>query len=90
MSGELLKMALIFTGLYLLLLLMEYSVKFTRKIRKHIRIWNMWRKVNKNGRFYKFLVLIGLRSSLSMMLILTEDEVAKIDISKEEHENESL
>lgn len=30
-----------------------------RKIIKHYRVWNYWRKLNSNSKFHKFLVLIG-------------------------------
>ena len=38
-----------------------------RRIILHIRLWNEWRKHCLNSKLYKFLVLIGLRQSPSMI-----------------------
>ncbi|RGD73827.1 hypothetical protein DW687_08610 [Anaerofustis stercorihominis] len=32
---------------------------------KHFKLWNQWRKVNLNSKFYKFMVLIRLANSPS-------------------------
>ena len=32
----------------------------------HIRVWNIWRKCNRNNIFYKILVLLGLQKSPTM------------------------
>ena len=37
-----------------------------RKIIKHIRVWNKWRKGCLNSKFHKFMVLIGLHNSPTM------------------------
>lgn len=34
-----------------------------KRLIKHIRLWNEWRKVNRNNSIHKFLVLIGARKS---------------------------
>ena len=34
-------------------------MRFWRRLLKHIRRWNCWRKCNKNGKFHKLMVLFG-------------------------------
>lgn len=34
-----------------------------RKMLKHVKIWNEWRKNSLNGAGHKFFVLIGVRKS---------------------------
>lgn len=45
----------------------------------HIRRWNIWRKRNLNGRFYKFLVLVGVTKSPTMVLTLLPEECERLD-----------
>lgn len=46
---------------------------------KHIRRWNIWRKRCLNGPIYKFLVLIGISKSPTMMFITLPEEWAKVE-----------
>ena len=41
---------------------------------KHIRRWNIWRRNNCNGRWHKFLVLLGLRRSPTFVLTFLPEE----------------
>lgn len=43
------------------------------KLLDHIQIWNKWRKRNTNSRLYKFLVLVGLRHSPTLMVLKISD-----------------
>lgn len=45
------------------------------KVKTHIIRWNKWRKRCTNGWFHKFLVLVGLRKSPTMMFVLTDKEI---------------
>lgn len=45
------------------------------KVINHIRRWNKWRKGNLNGRFYKFLVLIGVKESPTLPLTWLDSEL---------------
>ena len=55
----------------------------------HIRRWNVWRKRNLNGRFYKFLVLVGVTKSPTMLLTCLPEEREPLDPFKElERRNE--
>ena len=55
----------------------------------HIRRWNIWRKRNLNGRFYKFLVLVGVTKSPTMLLTCLPEERELLDPFKElERRNE--
>lgn len=49
----------------------------------HIRRWNIWRKRNLNGRFYKFLVLVGVTKSPTMLLTYLPEERELLDPFKE-------
>lgn len=42
---------------------------------KHIRRWNIWRKHNRNNRFYKILVLLGFTRSPTFELEILPEEV---------------
>lgn len=44
------------------------------KIIRHIKRWNKWRKRCRNGKFHKFLVLIGVIHSPTFLRILTDEE----------------
>lgn len=46
---------------------------------KHFRKWNIWRKHCSNSTIYKFLVLIGLMKSPSMMFVLLPEECKEIE-----------
>ena len=49
-----------------------------RSIINHVKRWNKWRKHNLNGPLHKFLVLIGLVKSPTMLMIFTDEEVKRI------------
>lgn len=53
-----------------------------KKVVKHIRRWSIWRKRNRNSRFYKFCVLIGLTKSPTMILTYLPEEWGKCDSFK--------
>lgn len=40
-------------------------MKNKKRMIKHIKLWNRWRKSNTNSKFYKFLVLIKFVGSPS-------------------------
>lgn len=40
-----------------------------RRIKCRIKLWNYWRKTNYSSSFYKFLVLIGLKRSMSFEIV---------------------
>lgn len=40
----------------------------------HVKCWNSWRKVNRNGWFYKFMVLIGAMVSPTFEIFFKVDE----------------
>lgn len=44
---------------------------------KYIRRWNIWRKRNTNSVFHKFLVLLGIIKSPTMMFISLPEEWQK-------------
>lgn len=48
-------------------------IKFN-PLTKHFRRWNVWRKRNCNGKFYKFLVLFGLSHSPTFYLTILPEE----------------
>lgn len=89
MTNDLLKLAGLLIGIYVAVYVIEHVLIFIRKGSTHVKRWNKWRKKNTNGKIHKFLVLIGLINSPSMALVLTDEEIAKIDIFKEDN-NESL
>jgi hypothetical protein len=37
---------------------------------QYFKKWNRWRKVNVNGKFFKFLVLIKLANSPSFLFMI--------------------
>lgn len=49
------------------------------KIIKHFRRWNIWRKHCYNTHFYKFLVLIGMRKSPTMVFTLLPEEWQELE-----------
>lgn len=49
-----------------------------KRLIKHICRWNEWRKYCLNGKWHKFLVLIGVRKSPTMMFTLTKKEAREI------------
>lgn len=48
-----------------------------KKLKNHFIRWNVWRKRSLNGRFYKFLVLIGIVDSPTFYWTLTPEEEAE-------------
>lgn len=42
------------------------------KLLDHIQRWNKWRKHSMNSRLYKFLVLVGLQQSPTLVLYHTK------------------
>ena len=44
----------------------------------HIKRWNKWRKNNMNGKLHKFLVLIGIKKSITLQYMLLDEEVDEI------------
>ena len=44
----------------------------------HIRRWHIWQKTSRESRMHKFLVLIGLEESPSMVWTLLPEEVGEI------------
>ena len=49
-----------------------------RRLIKHIRRWNVWRKYNINGPIHKLLVLLGIIKSPTFALTLTNDELSEV------------
>lgn len=49
-----------------------------KKIIKHFRRWNIWRKNNLNSKLHKFLVLIGFIKSPTLGCIITPEEHREI------------
>ena len=49
-----------------------------KRIIRHFRCWNIWRKYNLNSTLYKFLVLIGFTKSPTMIGILLPEEQEEI------------
>lgn len=49
-----------------------------RRMAKHIKEWNKWRKSNTNGRFYKFLVLIKIAKSPTFEMIKGDEIYGKM------------
>lgn len=45
-----------------------------KKLIRHFKRWNIWRKHNANGPIHHFLVLIGLIESPTMHLVFTQEE----------------
>lgn len=45
-----------------------------KKLLTHIERWNIWRRYNVNGRFYKLLVLLGFTKSPTMCFVYTKEE----------------
>lgn len=50
-----------------------------KKLIRHIRRWNYWRKNNVNGRIHHFLVFIGLVESPTFSLTFLPEEMPDID-----------
>lgn len=48
-----------------------------KKIIKHFRRWNIWRKRSCNGKLYKILVLLGVTKSPTMTTVLLPEEIGK-------------
>ena len=46
-------------------------------MKSHIRCWNIWRKMNANGKLYKFLVLIKLNEDISFSFLLRSTRLIK-------------
>lgn len=44
----------------------------------HIRRWHIWQKTSRESRMHKFLVLIGLEESPSMVWTLLPEEIGEI------------
>lgn len=49
-----------------------------KRLIKHFKRWNKWRKGCFNSRLYKFLVLIGLVKSPSFAWTFTDDEISEM------------
>lgn len=49
-----------------------------RRLIKHTRRWNVWRKCNINGPIHKLLVLLGFIKSPTFVLTLTNDELSEV------------
>lgn len=49
-----------------------------KRINKHIRRWNLWRKHNTNGFVYKFFVLVGLAYSPTFADTLLPEEMTEV------------
>lgn len=45
-----------------------------KKLIRHIRRWNIWRKYNGGSRMHKFLVLIGFMQSPTMRNVILPEE----------------
>lgn len=45
-----------------------------KRLIKHFKRWNKWRKRNTNSRFYKLLVLLGICKSPTLAYTLTDKE----------------
>lgn len=45
-----------------------------KKIIRHFKRWNYWRKRNTNGPLHQFLVLIGLHNSPTMNQVILKEE----------------
>lgn len=48
-----------------------------KKLIRHFKRWNIWRKHNGNGKLHHFLVLIGLIKSPTMGGVWLEEEMAE-------------
>lgn len=46
-----------------------------KKLIKHIKIWNIWRKHNANGRIHHILVLLGIIKSPTMLYTFLPGEM---------------
>nr|DAW50902.1 MAG TPA: hypothetical protein [Caudoviricetes sp.] len=49
-----------------------------KKLIKHIRRWNIWRKHCHNRSLYKILVLFGVTKSPTMVTVLLPEEIPKL------------
>ncbi len=49
------------------------SFKIDERIANRVKRWNKWRKGNRNSKFYKFLVLIGIAKSSTYILTFIDD-----------------
>lgn len=49
-----------------------------KKLRNHIRRWNIWRKRCGNSKFYKLIVLLGIVKSPTMTLTLMPEDLDMI------------
>ena len=49
-----------------------------KKLIRHFKRWNHWRKRNVNSKFHQFMVLIGLHNSPTMMQVIPEEEWKEI------------
>ena len=47
----------------------------------YFKCWNAWRKYNKNSTLYKFLVLIGVAKSPTLMAFLIVDDVDSMSVN---------
>lgn len=45
-----------------------------KRLLRHLKRWNKWRKMCMNSSWHKFFVLIGLHKSPTLMLTLTDEE----------------
>lgn len=45
-----------------------------RRMIRHIKRWNAWRKYNCNGKIHKILVLVGLSKSPTMATVILAEE----------------
>lgn len=45
-----------------------------KKLIRHFKRWNVWRKRNGNSKLHQFLVLIGLHNSPTMNQVILKEE----------------
>lgn len=54
------------------------SLNHLKRIARHVRRWNKWRKRNLNNKLHKFLVLIGIIHSPTFFNFLDDEQVLNI------------
>lgn len=50
-----------------------------RRIIRHIKRWNIWRKKNTNGKLHHILVLFGIIKSPTFASVLLPEEIFSLD-----------
>lgn len=53
-------------------------IDLIKMLTKHVKRWNKWRKHNSNSKFYKLMVLLGIRKSPTMQFVLIDEEIEKL------------